>query len=127
MILVGLGDKRMSALLRGLSLAVALPAAVLCGCSDYLDRRDSLYLGAGEAVRANQLAHVVDPWPAHARNTNVPSAGGRMVSAVKRYRCGTSSAAPGSTMTQSQTSTQGSSGSATSVTTPLTGEQDREC
>ena len=37
----------------------------LAGCSDiYLDHRDSVGLSSGNAVAANEITQMVDPWPA---------------------------------------------------------------
>jgi hypothetical protein len=68
--------------------ALALVAGVvLGGCSDlYYDRRETIALGAGDAVAGNAAIHTVDPWPRHSRNTNVAFDGERMQSAVDRYR-----------------------------------------
>jgi hypothetical protein len=67
---------------------LALLGVTLAGCSTglYLDRRDSIALGAGDAVEANKVAQVIDPWPAHSGNTNIAYNGERMQSAVERYR-----------------------------------------
>ncbi len=69
-----------------IAAALAL-AAALAGCSDlYMDRRDSIALSAGDAVAANQIAQMYDPWPAHSANVNHATNGQRMQSAVERYR-----------------------------------------
>jgi hypothetical protein len=63
----------------------------LAGCSDtgkYLDRRDSIALGAGDAIAANKVAEVVDPWPAQSGNKNLAFNGDKMQAAVQRYRTG---------------------------------------
>ena len=67
-------------------LAVAGAAAGLTACSDYLDRRDSLYLGAGEAVQTNIVTHRIDPWPVHAQRVYAETSGERMQRAVEAYR-----------------------------------------
>ena len=60
---------------------------MLGGCSDiYYDRRDTIALGAGDAIAANEVAQMVDPWPAQSGNTNIAVNGQRMQSAVERYR-----------------------------------------
>jgi hypothetical protein len=59
----------------------------LAGCSDiYMDRRDGIALGAGDAVAANQMAQMYDPWPAHSGNVNYAANGQKMQSAIERYR-----------------------------------------
>lgn len=70
------------------ALVVAF-GAMLAGCSDpglYFDRRDSIALGAGDAIEANKVAQVIDPWPPQSGNTNIAFNGQRMTSAVERYR-----------------------------------------
>ena len=62
-------------------------AAVLAGCSDvYTDRRDTIALSAGDALAANKMTHMVDPWPRHSANRNIAFNGEKMQSAVERYR-----------------------------------------
>src|SRR5437879_5978602 len=64
------------------SIGALLPAA----CSQYLDRKDTVAFSAGNAVETNEVAHIIDPWPAHARNTRIQFDGQRMQGAVERYR-----------------------------------------
>jgi len=61
---------------------------MLGGCSDiYYDRRDTIALGAGDAIAANEFAQMADPpWPAHSGNRNIAANGQKMQSAVERYR-----------------------------------------
>ena len=71
------------------SLAVlALAATTLLGaCTDmYLDRRDTVSFGAGDAVAANKVTHMVDPWPVRAGDRNIAHNGERMQGAAERYR-----------------------------------------
>ena len=47
-------------------VAAATLLALLAGCSDlYFDRRETIALGAGDALAANAVEQMVDPWPAH--------------------------------------------------------------
>jgi len=69
--------------------AGGLLAMTLAGCADpglYLDRRDSIALGAGDAVAADAALQTVDPWPPQSKNTRIAENGQRMQSAVERYR-----------------------------------------
>jgi hypothetical protein len=69
--------------------AAALLGGFLAGCSDpglYLDRRDTIALGGGDAVDGNQIAQMVDPWPPHANNKNLTFNGERMQRAIECYR-----------------------------------------
>jgi hypothetical protein len=76
-------------MLQNKSLAVlALAGTTLLGaCTDmYLDRRDTVSFGAGDAVAANKVTHMVDPWPIRAGDRNIPHDGERMQGAAERYR-----------------------------------------
>ena len=72
---------------RGAAIA-ALALTLLTGaCTDmYLDRRDTVSFGAGDAVAANKVAHMVDPWPLRAGDRNILHDGERMTAAAERYR-----------------------------------------
>jgi hypothetical protein len=69
-------------------VAAALAAgAMLSGCSDiYYDRRETISLGAGDAVASNRVIQMVDPWPKYSNNRNIAFNGERMQGAVQRYR-----------------------------------------
>ena len=73
--------------LRTLVLGAAL-AALLAGCSQYLDRRDAVSLNAGNAVATDKVTQMVDPWPRDSANRNIAFNGERMQAAVARYRAG---------------------------------------
>jgi hypothetical protein len=61
--------------------------AALGGCSDlYFDRRETIALSGGDAIAANEAEQMVDPWPPHSGNRNIPYNGEKMQSAVERYR-----------------------------------------
>jgi hypothetical protein len=45
------------------TLALATVLAVLGGCSEYLDRRDTIAKSGGNAVATNVVTQMVDPWP----------------------------------------------------------------
>lgn len=71
----------------------ALAAALLCGalsaCAEtYLERRDRLSFSSGEALAANRVVHMVDPWPRQAGNRDIAFDGERMRAAAERYRTG---------------------------------------
>ena len=68
-------------------VVLALAAPLLGACTDmYLDRRDTVSFGAGDAVAVNKVTHMVDPWPPYAGNRNIPHDGERMQAAAERYR-----------------------------------------
>lgn len=69
--------------------AIAVLACTLLtgACTDmYLDRRDTVSFGAGDAVAANKVTHMVDPWPLRAGDRNIAFDGERMQSTAERYR-----------------------------------------
>ena len=71
---------------RGIAAAVML-GALLAGCSDvYFARREAIALGAGDAVAANQVEQMVDPWPPYSNNKALTFNGERMQRAVECYR-----------------------------------------
>ncbi|HVY00500.1 MAG TPA: hypothetical protein VHA55_12005 [Pseudorhodoplanes sp.] len=71
------------------AVLIALVGGALGGCSDiYYDRRDSISLASGDAVNANKVVQMVDPWPAHSVNRNIAFNGEKMQTAVERYRTG---------------------------------------
>jgi hypothetical protein len=73
---------------RPLAAALAL-AGYLGGCSDaYWDHRETIALSGGDAVAANTVTQVVDPWPPNSGNKTIPYNGQKMQVAVERYRNG---------------------------------------
>jgi hypothetical protein len=60
--------------------------ATLGGCSEYLDRRDTIALSGGNAVATNQVTLMVDPWPRDSANRDIAFNGNKMESAFERYR-----------------------------------------
>ncbi len=60
---------------------------MLGGCSDiYYDRSETIALGAGDAIAANETTQMVDPWPRYSGNKNIAFNGERMQRAVECYR-----------------------------------------
>lgn len=68
------------------TLALATVLAILGGCSEYLDRRDTIAKSGGNAVATNVVTHMVDPWPRASANRNIAFNGVRIESAFERYR-----------------------------------------
>ena len=68
--------------------ATGMLGALRAGCSSdiYFDRRETVALGAGDAVAANQVEQMVDPWPPYSNNKNLTFNGERMQRAVECYR-----------------------------------------
>ena len=72
---------------RGLTVLALAATTMLGACTDmYLDRRDTVSFGAGDAVAVNKVTHMVDPWPVRAGDRNIPHDGERMAAAAERYR-----------------------------------------
>jgi hypothetical protein len=68
-------------------IAATLFAATLAACSDiYYDRRETIALGADDAVASNKAIHIIDPWPRHSGNRRIAFNGERMQKAVECYR-----------------------------------------
>jgi hypothetical protein len=71
---------------RAIAVAVAF-GALLAGCSDiYYARRETIALGAEDAVASNMVEQMVDPWPRHSDNNNLAFNGERMQRAIECYR-----------------------------------------
>jgi hypothetical protein len=68
------------------TLALAIVLAILGGCSEYLDRRDTIALSGGNAVATNVVTHMVDPWPRESANRNIAYNGAKIETAYERYR-----------------------------------------
>jgi hypothetical protein len=67
--------------------AAVLLGALVGGCSDiYFDRRETIAFSAGDAVAANQVEQMVDPWPPSSNNKNLTFNGERMQRAIECYR-----------------------------------------
>ena len=62
-------------------------------------------MGGGDAVAANEVSEMVDPWPRNSGNKNIAFNGQKMQTAVERYRTGkvTAPADPESFMSTNQT------------------------
>lgn len=73
-----------SKVLRGLAL-VALVAA-LAGCSEYLDRRETISFSGGDSIATDKVAQMADPWPRASAERNIAYNGAKMESAFERYR-----------------------------------------
>jgi hypothetical protein len=72
------------------ALCLALACTfILAACSDlYLDRRETVSFGAGNAVAAATAVQAYDPWPPASANRDIRSNGPRTAGAIERYRTG---------------------------------------
>jgi len=67
--------------------AAALGLAALgSGCSDLPRGRDSLTLGAGDAMRHNRVAHMAPTHPKQTGNVDFPTSGARLAPVMEAYR-----------------------------------------
>ena len=67
----------------------ALLSGLLGGCSEYyFDRRDTITPHSGEAMAANRVTHMIDPWPAASGQRNIAYNGEKAAVAAERYRTG---------------------------------------
>jgi len=79
---------RAARLLAGVLTVIGI-GSWLAGCSNadmYLDRRDSIALGAGDAIAGNAVTQMIDPWPPGSADKNIAFNGEKMQAAVQRYR-----------------------------------------
>lgn len=54
-------------------------AGGLSGCADYMNHRDSVTLGAGNALEGNIGLHTIDPFPADASDTDIDRLGSEVI------------------------------------------------
>jgi hypothetical protein len=74
--------------IRRLRAACAALGLTVSGCSDhlYFDRRETVHLGADDAVAINKVTHMYDPWPPGSGDRYIPGNGNRVAGAIERYR-----------------------------------------
>jgi hypothetical protein len=69
--------------------ATLLLGVVLGGCSDsYFARRDGMSVVSGEAMAANRVTQMIDPWPKVSGNRNIAYNGEKAQLASECYRTG---------------------------------------
>lgn len=71
-----------SAAMTAASLAALL---VLGGCQENLVRSDFISPHAGDAVAHNMAVQTIDPWPAHAYDTDIATSAKRQADARAKY------------------------------------------
>jgi hypothetical protein len=67
-------------------LGIGLAAPAFAFDDEYLDRRDTLTKGAGDAQAVNAATQTLDPWPPYARNTDIKVDGKRAELGMTRYQ-----------------------------------------
>ncbi len=56
------------------------------GNGQYFSRRDTIALGAGDAMQTNRVIHTIDPWPWYVSNDKLQFNGQRMMLGITRYQ-----------------------------------------
>jgi hypothetical protein len=69
-------------------LFVLAAAGLASGCADYMNHRDSITFGLGNAVEANKAIHIEDPFPPEAQRTRIASDGKVIRRVVTEYQNG---------------------------------------
>jgi hypothetical protein len=69
-------------------LLVLAAAGLVSGCADYMNHRDSITFGLGNAVEANKAIHIEDPFPPEAQRTRIASDGKVIRRVVTQYQNG---------------------------------------
>lgn len=62
--------------------------SLISGCADYMNHRDSITFGLGNAVEANKGIHTQDPLPRVAQNTHIATDGKVVNRAIRGYQAG---------------------------------------
>jgi hypothetical protein len=68
---------------RGLALLAVLG---LAACDRYVDRRDQVTFGSGDAVAFNKAAQIIDPWPVASRRITHGMRGEQAEAALEKLR-----------------------------------------
>ncbi|TLX08471.1 hypothetical protein [Rhizobium sp. MHM7A] len=69
-------------------LLVLAAAGLASGCADYMNHRDTITFGAGNAMEANKAIHIEDPFPPEAQRTRIASDGKVIRRVVTQYQNG---------------------------------------
>ncbi len=78
-------------LLTTVSVVAIMIALSGCSGSQYLERRDTINIGTGDAVAHNRALQTIDPRPKRAYRTHIHTDGHRMHNAIEQYRAAASS------------------------------------
>lgn len=63
---------------------IVFPAFASAETGDYLSRRDTVTLSAGNAARANIAIQTPTPWPPYINDTAIPGYGPRAVNVIEQ-------------------------------------------
>ena len=75
------------------ALLILAMTSLISGCADYLNHRDSITFGLGNAAEANKGIHTQDPFPRVAQNTRVATDGKVVHRVIRSYQGGGGAAA----------------------------------
>ncbi len=64
---------------------VLAATSLVSGCADYMNHRDTITFGAGNAVEANKAIHIQDPFPRVAQNTRIAMDGKTIDKVMRNY------------------------------------------
>ncbi|HEY9056459.1 MAG TPA: hypothetical protein VIN77_04845 [Aurantimonas sp.] len=78
----------------GLEIVVLAATALLTGCADYANQRDTISLGAGNAMQANMAVHTADAFPPHRNVTAIRTDGQVAARNMRLYRGAGDAAGP---------------------------------
>ncbi len=70
------------------ALLILAITSLVSGCADYLNHRDSITFGLGNAAEANKGIHTQDPFPRVAQNTRIATDGKVVHRAIRSYQGG---------------------------------------
>ncbi|WP_429811844.1 pilus assembly protein [Ensifer sp. B1-9] len=70
------------------ALLVLAATSLISGCADYMNHRDTITFGAGNAMEANKGIHTQDPFPRVAQNTRIATDGKVVSRAIRGYQGG---------------------------------------
>jgi hypothetical protein len=65
---------------------VIIASLHLAACDNYMDRRDSVTFGAGDAIAANKAMQIIDPWPQSARTIQHGVSGEQAEAIMEKFR-----------------------------------------
>lgn len=81
---------------------------LLSGCADYMNHRDTITFGAGNAMEANKAIHVVNPLNPQSYNTKIYADGKRTAQVMRTYSGTQGGGYDGTCLNQGDTATDGS-------------------
>ncbi|WP_432704709.1 hypothetical protein [Ensifer sesbaniae] len=70
------------------ALLILALASLVSGCADYMNHRDSITFGLGNAAEANKGIHTQDPFPRLAQNTRIATDGKVVSRVIRGYQSG---------------------------------------